>query len=217
MLGPVCFNFISCLKKALRDKKLSWSITPLVSINNFYSPEHNQVLPVKPVSTNKSPFVFYMENQPTSDHTFIKVKVAKKPLRIIGISLKSIDGNTMVHKPTVAYISMWRANGFTREITSKHKWTTRPPKQSPDGYDGLLLGRIFHVSKPTRKMRKKVYNHTFDFSIPSEMDYEAHQCIMVIEKSFEWFYNREETFCVIQPYFLVDLNGPNSECDEWNL
>lgn len=214
MLGAIAIDFIDQLKSN-KDTK-GWSISPL-TIHPNYEVGHGGLLPVKPIPNNISPVDAYVKDPPQGRTTFIKVKVPKKALRLIGLSLYPPDRRQQFDptKPII-YLSFWRANGWIQHerINRRRQYNIAEP---PDGYNTLLIYRIFRVSKTSKKKATIVHTDSFDVSIPEMCQRTIETVVQVIKKSFEWRGRKSEKFGHHEPCFMINLDGHNYECEEYRV
>ena len=218
MLGAICIDFIEAIKKSTKGKFKGWVFTPLVHHEDS-NISHGGLLPVRDAPNNVSPFDFYAKNPPTKSKTFIKVKVPGRPLRLICLSFVPPDTvkSTNLTKPVV-YLTFWRANGWVcHDFRAKRFMKYAPRDECPDGYHNLLTYGICRVSKPSRKKRKIIHTYEIDFSLPESSLETAAQSLRLLEKSYVWRGRKSESFVGHLPFYLIDLDGENYECDEYQL
>lgn len=205
LLGAVAMDFAD----QMRRRTKGWVITPLVVWGDEIPIHHRfrGFLHVKRCPAGQSPSEFYQDNPPADDLTFLQVKIAKKPLRLVQFELDN----------TTVTLTYWRANGFKEPEPKLHKRSRRYDREpeNPDEYHKLLLARIFRVGKRNSGTLK--FDDSYDIQAPKPPVELVDVVVATINKSFEWYSRgKREDFDRLGYPMAVDLEGRNFEMShEW--
>ncbi len=217
LLGAVALDFAEQLMK----RTGGWTISPLVVCEERIGKDrcghegldHNSFLFVRPVPPQHSPIEFYRSHPPTGSITFLRIKQAKRPLRLIGLRVEA-GVNCHVH------LSFWRANGYVQHDAPQKRRFARYSsfRGGVEGHAAMLMCRMYHVGPKASKGPRQEFRHHFDLTSPEPPDQLLDLTVRIIDKSYVWHgRGHKELFGHYQFPLMIDLQGKNYNADRHHV
>lgn len=187
ILAAVALDLATNLKRLTTG----WQISSLVTECDK-NRHHNCSIMVKNIPPGVSPLNFYLENQPHLESTYLRIKIQKKPLRIISLA-NDQDG--------IINLGFWRANGYIRlqESHKRHFSRWGGTTDIKHGYNCLHLHSLHHVRTTNKGL---VY---IDYQIKPEEPNSNDELLLSIIKVITTSLTKKEDFSFSTEPMLIDF------------